>query len=180
MEIRQPLDVVAIISATIALFSAIFAFWQAMMAKKSYKLQKRMYEEGKVKFELQWIENSFLYNSKSENKIYYFFKIILANLSDKPTAITKISLKLLHDNNLSFIVSCKNSTNIQPDLSRLIIPNNIAPHNSNLGWIVFEIERKIYETININTHIILAEDIHGITAEKEEIYVREKIVGYDF
>ena len=35
------------------------------------------------------------------------------------------------------------------------------------------------ETININTHYIAAEDIHGVATRKEEISIREEVVGYD-
>ena len=180
MEAKQPLDIVAIISAAIASFSAIFAFVQARLAKKSYKLQKEIFEAGKVNFEIQGIEDSFMFNEKGENKIYYFLKIVLANLSDRPTAINKISLELLHDNNLSFIIKIQDNILIHPDLPRLTIPNNLSPHNSNSGWIVFKVERKIHDAMNINTHFILVEDIHDVTVKKEEISIREEVVGYEF
>ncbi|MDU7251949.1 MAG: hypothetical protein E6274_06405 [Clostridium sp.] len=180
MEAKQSIDIIASIGAVISLFSAIFAFAQARSAKKSYKLQKEIFEAGKVNYKLQEIENSFLVNSKNDDKIYYFFKIVLANLSDRSTSINKVSLEILHDSNVSFIIDCIDSVTIYSDLPRLTFPNNIDPHNSNSGWIVFKIERKIYDTININTHFIVVEDIHGIIVKKEEIYVREEFIGYDF
>jgi len=179
MGTNQSPDVVAIISACIALLSAVFAFSQARSGKKTYKLEKKLYDARNANFAIQEIENSFLYNANNEDKIYYFFKVLLSNLSDSATSITKITLELIHDDNSAFIVSCQNNTEIHPDLARLSIPNNIAPHNSISGWVVFDISKRVYETININTHYIAAEDIHGVATRKEEISIREEVVGYD-
>lgn len=175
---NESLDIVAIISAIIALLSAIFAFWQARIAKKTFKLQKAMYEEGKVNFAIQDIENCFLYDKNGEDKVYYFFKIVFSNLSDKPTSISKIQLSLSQNNTDALIVTCTTNLLIQPDLLRLSIPNNIEPHSSNSGWIIFEISRQVYRTIDIDTHYIIATDIHGVTVRREEISVREEVVDY--
>ena len=173
------LDLVAITSAVIALLSAIFTLLLARFAKKTYKLQKEIFEAGKVNFIIQEIENIFLYNAKTEDKIYYFFKVVLSNLSDRATAINKISLELSYNNNSTLIVNCTDSVIIQPDLPRLTIPTNISSHNSTSGWVVFEVDKKVYNAIDINTHYIAVQDIHGMNVRKEEIYVREEVVGYD-
>lgn len=175
---NESFDIVAIISAIIALLSAGFAFWQARIAKKAFKLQKAMYEEGKVNFTIQDIENSFLYDKNGEDKVYYFFKIILSNLSDKPTSISKIQLSLSQNNTDALIVACTTNIIIQPDLFRLSIPSNIEPHSSNSGWIVFEISKQVYRPLDIDTHYIIATDIHGVTVRREEIYIREEVVDY--
>lgn len=175
---NETLDFVAVISAIIALLSAGFAFWQAKIAKKTYKLQKAMYEEGKVNFAIQDIESSFLYDRNGEDNVYYFFKVILSNLSDKPTSISKIQLLLSQNNTDVLVISCTTNLLVQPDLLRLSIPNNIEPHSSNSGWIVFEINRQVYKPIDIDTHYIIATDIHGVTVRREEISVREEVIDY--
>jgi hypothetical protein len=175
---NQSLDFVAIISAIIALLSAGFAFWQASVAKKAYKLQKAIYEEGKANFAIQDIENSFLYDKNGEDKVYYFFKVILSNLSDKPTSISKIQLSLSQNNTDALIIACTTNLLIQPDLLRLSLPNNIEPHSSTSGWVVFEINRQVYKPIDIDTHYIIATDIHGVTVRREEISVREEVIDY--
>ena len=175
---NESLDIVTIISAIIAFLSAVFAFWQARIAKKTFKLQKKMYEAGKINFAIQDIENCFLYDKNGEDKVYYFFKIILSNLSDKPTSISKIQLSLSQNNIDALIVACATNLIIQPDLLRLSIPNNIDPHSSNSGWVIFEVNREIYRTIDIDTHYIIATDIHGVIVRREEISVREEIVDY--
>lgn len=175
---NESLEIVTIISAIIALSSAIFAYWQARLANKALKLQKAVYEDGKVKFDIQDIENSFLYDKNGEDKVYYFFKIILSNLSDKPTSISKLQLSLTQNNKDPFIVTCIANTSIQPDLFRMSVPANIKPHSSNSGWIVFEICRQVYRNLDIDTHYIIVTDIHGVTVKREEIYVREEIVDY--
>lgn len=179
-ETSTKLDIVAITSAAIALLSAIFTLLLAGFAKKTYKLQKEIFEAGKVNFVIQEVENSFLFNAKTEDKIYYFFKIVLSNLSDRANSINKICLELSYNNNSTLIINCQDSIIIQPDLQRLTIPNNIASHNSTSGWVVFEVEKKVYNAIDINTHYIAVQDIHGMNVKKEEIYVREEVVGYDF
>lgn len=179
MKAEQALDIVAIISAAIAFLSAIYTFFLARYAKKTYKLDKEIFEAGKANFVIQEIENCFLFNAKSEDRMYYFFKIVLSNLSDRATAINIIQLELSYNNNSTLIVNSQSNTIIQPNLHRLTIPNNIPSHNSTFGWVVFEVEKKIYDAININTHYIAVQDIHGMNVKKEEIYVREEVVGYD-
>lgn len=175
----QQLDIIAIISAAIATFSAFFAFWQARIAKKALKLQSAMYEDGKVNFLIRDIENSFLYNKKEENSVYYFFKIVLSNLSDKSTSISKLQLSLSHNNTDALIVSCTNNLSIYPDLFRLDVPINIQPHSSNSGWVTFEINKDTFKGLIIDTHFIIVTDIHDVIVKREEISVREEVIGYD-
>ncbi|MDO0822531.1 hypothetical protein [Desulfosporosinus nitroreducens] len=174
------LDIIAVISATIALLSALFTSVLAWFANKTYKLQKDMFDAGKVNFVIEEIENSFMYNAKTEDKMFYFFKIVLSNLSDRATAINEICLELSYNINSTLIINCQDNTIIQPDLSRLAIPNNMNPHSSISGWVVFEVEKKVYNAIDINTHYISVQDIHGMNAKQEVIYVREEVVRYDF
>lgn len=165
------------IGTIIALASAVFAWSQARAAKKSLKMQKIIYNDGKANFEIDNFSNSFLYNDKKTENVYYFLKVNAHNLSDKNTSIHKIKLKLIGRDN-SFIVEEKENFKIECDLERLKVPCNIQSHSSVNGWVVFEVPKSVYKELNIDNHIIIFEDIHGLVKEKEEISIMEKVIGY--
>ncbi|WP_415330919.1 hypothetical protein [Clostridium perfringens] len=166
------------ISTIIAFASALFAFFQARSAKKSLKIQKKIYNDGMANFEIEDILNSFLYIDEKEEDLYYFFLINAKNLSDKNTSIHKVKLNLISKEN-TFIVDYKENLSIESRLVRLNLPCNIQAHSSASGWIVFEVPKNVYKELDIDTHIIIFEDIHGLVKKKEEISVLEKVVEYE-
>ena len=166
------------IDTIIATGSAIFAFFQAREAKKSLKMQQKIYNDGMANFEFEDILNSFVYSDENCENIYYFFKINVKNLSDKNTSIHKIKLKIIGRNNI-FIVECEENLQIENKLERMKVPCNIQSHSAVSGWVVFGVPRSVYKEINIDTHYIILEDIHGLLKKKEEISVFERRVEYE-
>ncbi|EHR0218357.1 hypothetical protein N2W49_000937 [Clostridium perfringens] len=165
------------ISTIIAVVAAIFAFSQARSAKKSLKLQEKIYSAGMANFKIKEISESFLYNDEKSKNVYYFFKVNLDNLSDKNTAINKVKLNLIGREN-NFIVNYKEGVPIENDLVRLTLPCNIQAHSSANGWIAFEVPKNVYKELDIDTHFIIFEDIHGLEKKVEEIFISEKVVRY--
>ncbi|WP_075366852.1 hypothetical protein [Desulfosporosinus metallidurans] len=179
MDSSQLTNIIAIVSAAIALIAVIIYGIQARFARKSYVLQKAIYETGSANLIVKEIYDSFLYNEYGLDRIYFFLKITVLNLSDKANSLTNAQLQIVYNDN-RYIMQYSNDISIYPELARLEIPVNISSHNSHSGWIVFELPKKTYDSIDIDTHYIVVNDIHGSVAKKEEIYIREEIVGYEF
>lgn len=179
MHLSQSIDIVAVASAIISIFAAIVSVYQANLSRSSFNLQKIIYNDGRANLIIQEIEDSFLHNEKGLDKIYYFLKVTVCNLSDKSTSLIHANLQIIHDNT-EYIVHCSNNNKVYSELTKLPIPVNIAPHNSFSGWLEFELLRTIYDSMNIDTHRIQIKDIHGNVASKEEIFIREELIGYDF
>lgn len=178
MENNNFANYVAIISAAIAVLSAIFSFVQARSAKNSYRLQKKIYSDGEPKFSIQDISDSLLYNQKNLDEVYYFFKIILPNLSDKATSIIESKLELKHKKG-KLIVKYNEDCEIRNQLERLTIPIDIPPHSSRIGWLVFSVSREIYDQLEIDTHYLFLKDLHGVEVKKEKIYVMEEYINHE-
>ncbi|MEK4663018.1 hypothetical protein MHH93_14030 [Priestia sp. FSL H7-0729] len=177
---KDIIDNLALISGVVAALSALFAFSQARSAKKSLKLQSKLYEARKPNFAISDVTNSFLYNENGAEKVYYFFQIALSNLSDNPNSISNIQFKIVNNiDDVGFVTSLSDNTVTHPELSRIKSPINIAPHSTISGWLIFEINKEVHNQLNIDSHFVVITDIHNFIVEKEEISVREEIVGYD-
>lgn len=161
------------ISAAIAVFSAIFAWSQARSAKKSYKMQQKVYEDGKAKFNIDYISSSYSYNDNKHKNIYYYFEVSVTNLSDKSTSIKKAQLELVSNDGV-FKVNHNDNLKIKRNHEILKIPFIIQPHTAISGWLVFEVPTYIHNELDIDTHYLILEDIHNLIRRKEEIYVMEE------
>lgn len=176
MDIKQFEMTISIVSAVIAVISALFALRQCQLAKRTYKLQKEEYEAGKVNYKIQDIKEAFLYENRDNEKVYYFFRIDLVNLSDKGTSIKKVKLRLIDDEGEELIVNYSEDMLIKSELKRLSIPLNIEGQSSLSGWVMFEVKQSILKTFKVSTHIVRVEDIHDIHSEVEQILIIKKAV----
>lgn len=166
---------IQIISAAISFLSAVFAFIQAKAAQKSYRMQQKVYEDGKAKFIINCISSSYSCIDSEYKNVCYFFEISITNLSDKSTSIKSAQLELV-TNDISFIVNHADNAIVKEGNKILKIPLNIQPHTAISGWLAFKVPKDIYNKLNINTHYIILEDIHNLIRRKEEIYVMKERV----
>ena len=178
LTVSKTIDIVAVVSASIAVFAAIVSVYQARISKATYKLQSAIYNDGQPNLIIQEVEDSFLQNENGLNSILYFLSILVCNLSDKPNALTSACLKIIHDNG-EYIIQHPQNINIQ-ELNILSVPVNITPHGSVSGWLVFELPKIAYDSMNIDTHYIAIRDVHDNITSREEIFIREELKGYDF
>lgn len=177
-ETRIIISVVELASVVIAVIAAAIATSQAISAKKSLKLQKKIYEDGKPKINLDIIE-SFLVDQKGNKEIYFYFKIIVDNKSDKNNAVKNVSLRV-KTTTISLILAENNNRVQEIEISEYMdTPINIDAQSSKKGWLVFSIEREAYEKIDINSYFLLIKDINDLEIEKEEILIKEVVVDYD-
>jgi len=167
-----------IVSAIISALAALFALFQANSAKKSYRLQQQIYREGRPNLLINEISNSFIYNDKKAAEIFYFLECSISNLSDKATAITKIHLKLVCRDCI-IILRQQENTKIDDSFCQMKVPYNIPPHNTVSGWFSFPMDKSTYDTVDIDTHFIIACDINDIQHEKEVISISERLINYE-
>ncbi len=172
-------DIVAMIACVISIFCAFFSLWQAKTAKKAYDLQKKIYLDGFSHLELN-IRDSFVYDDKNEEKLFIFFGIVVNNLSDKQTSIKKCVLSLLCEEDVIYKPSLSEKEDcFYKELSKFEIPQNLGAHSSHAGWLKYEVSREIYMKININTFVVCVEDIHGVRALDNAVFVREELHNYE-
>ncbi len=172
------IDWISIASCGIALLSAVFAYAQARVAHKSYKLQKAMYIDGYAKIDIMINENFFVDDRENKN-VFFYFGIIISNLSDKQTSIKKYILKLNCEDIVYKPMFSMENLEHYNNLNRLSEPQNIEPHSAVAGWCVFILERNIYEKLNVNTYTLIVEDIHGVQAGADSVFLREELLNYE-
>lgn len=172
-------DVISMLACFVSIFCAFFSLWQAKIAKKSYDLQKKIYLEGFSHLELN-IRDSFIYDDKNEEKVFIFFGILVNNLSDKHTSIKKCVLSLLCEEDIVYKPSLSEMEDaFYKELSRFELPQNLGAHSSRAGWLKYEVSREIYMKININSFVVCVEDIHGVRALDNTVFVREELYNYE-
>jgi hypothetical protein len=172
-------NILALISIVIAVLAALFTFFQWRVARKSYKLQRAAFNDSKISISLQNIDECFIHNDKNADDLHYFFYLNIVNLSDRPTSINLVKLILHLDNGKEYYITASENNKLYPDNKRLILPANISPRSSIVGWTAFSINKKIYNELQIESHTILVSDIHKLIAKQEIIYIHEEVIGYD-
>ncbi len=169
---------IAIIAALVSFLSAIYSGMQASSAKKSLKLQEKIYADEKPNLSFQII-NSFLFDSKEEKYIDYYFYLGVYNKSNRSNSIREFTLKIIsNDKNINVIQDNKCQFKYEK-IKITNLPINIGANESFIGWIAFRIEKNIYDKLDINGYILSARDIFDIEYNEYEVLVREEVVGYE-
>jgi len=171
--------IISSISAFIAVISAIVAISRANSAKKTYNLQKTIFDAGTPCFQISDIMDCFLVDDKNDDAIKYVFVIMLSNLSDKPNSISKIRLRLRFGDSDLFLTPVDFEKIIEHD-EFVKVPINLSPRSSMQCTLGYSLPRKRYDNDVINSYAIIAHDIDQNESIKGIIYVREVYQNYDF
>ena len=135
MNITINADAVAIVSAIIALIAMFISIWQAVIAKRSFKLQKQLYDEGKPQFRIKDILDSYVVVDNDSEFLKLMFYPLITNLSDKPMIIEKMRLHLVGEVEEVVLVPCIMSDSIHDGYT-------INGNSSVSEWICFKYQKK--------------------------------------
>lgn len=161
-------DIVAIVCAVISFIAMFVSIWQAIVARHSFNLQKQIYDEGKPKFRIKDILNSYVVVDNDSEKLKLMFYPLITNLSDKPMIIEKIRLHLLGENEEVVLVPC-----ITPDS---IHDGYTINGNSSISeWICFEISKEEYKKLKLIKHTLCVHDAYENSDSKSVIWVKEMV-----
>lgn len=175
-----PDTLISVISALIAVGSALYSRTQAKMAKKQYELQLKEYTEGLSNFKID-ILRSVMIDDPNLDKVYYLFRIDVLNLSKQPTSINSASLIITYNKNQIFkkLISTDDFAYFKK-IDKLDIPLNVNAQATNSGWLIFSLPKEFRKSFNIDTYKIELINIHGVSQEKEEIFIKEVFKTYEF
>lgn len=169
---------ISLISVLISVFCAVFSFLQARSANDSYKLQQKVYNDGKVNFDFRILEN-FLVDNKESSNIYYFFGIQIFNISDKPTSIKNYELQLVCSDLVFKPKLFLDKLESYDALKQLPLSQDINAHSSVAGWCIFVLPKENHLKLDINSHVLVIEDIHNEKARQTSVLVREEVINYE-
>ena len=162
-----------------SIIAAVLSFISYRLSKKEYNLQLRLYSEGAANFNFKVID-ACIKDNKEYDRIQYWFNLLITNLSDKPTSILEYVLRLDCLTGIVYrpeYVMPDDAHNF--DIAFLNIPQNIDTHNSIKGWCIFELPRKTFNELDIESCIITLKDIHGKMDFHSPIYIKEELINYD-
>lgn len=171
----KPEDYISLVACIVSVVAATFSYISYLLARKEYKLQLKLYSEGLPNFNFKIIE-SCIKDDKENEKIQYWFNLLITNMSDKQTSILEYVLKLECLEGITFrpeYATVKNA-----DVVCLELPQNIEAHSSIKGWCVFEVPRNTFKELNIESYTITLKDIHDKTDCQTPIYIKEELINY--
>lgn len=168
MNITIKADAVAIVSAIIALIAMFVSIWQAVIARHSFKLQKQLYDEGKPKFRIKDILDSYVVVDNDSEYLKLMFYPLVTNLSDKPMIIEKIRLHLVGENEEVVLVPCIMSDSIHDGYT-------INGNSSVSEWVCFEISKEEYKKLKLIKHTLCLHDAYQNSDSMSVIWVKEMV-----
>lgn len=162
---------IAVISALISILAMFISLSQARSASKSYKLAKRIYKEGEPNFTFEDISNSCAITVPNEQIILLKFEIFITNNSDKPMIIKDIRLRVVGEEREVILKPFVNEQSV-------FCGYNISGNNALKKWVIFKIERNLYENLKIIKYAITIQDTNENIEEKSVIIVKEETADY--
>ena len=126
-------DLISLVACLVSIVGAIISIIMYRLTRKEYKLQLRLYKDGLANFNFQIVE-CHLKDDKENDKIQYWFNLLILNLSDKQTSIIEYSLTLKCSDGLLYKAEYyKNGSKRFEGIKYLDISQNIDAHNSITG-----------------------------------------------
>lgn len=168
MNITIDADVVAIVGAVISVCAMIISIWQAYISRKSLKLQKKIYDEGKPHFRIKDIINSSIIKNSNKTMLKIVIYPLITNLSDKPMIIEKIRLRIEGETTKIILTPSVHDGFISDGYS-------IEANHSGSKGICFEIEIDTYNSLKVLKHTLMIEDAYGNVDEKSIVWIKEML-----
>lgn len=157
------------IGGIISVLAMLAAVKQANLAKGSLKLSKKIYNDGKPKFEFNDILDSCIINNLDEDIVHAKFLVLITNYSDKSMVIKDLRLRLVGEAKEVILYPV-----FQDQMP--FCGENIAAHSAINKWIQFDIKREIYKSTKIIKYTLVARDSFNNISEKSAICTREEIL----